>query len=115
MNNRHTKKHYKIREVAEIIGVAATTLRYWEQEFTELSPARTLHNQRNYTPEDLELLQIIHYLLHTKGLKVESAKEYLKHNRQNISKKLQIISKLQGVRDDLQLLLQSLNLRAQKI
>lgn len=112
---RITKRNYKIREVAEIIGVPQSTLRYWEQEFPELSPRRSAHNQRYYSPSDMELLQIIHYLLHEKGLKIDAAKEYLKHNKKNISSKFQIISKLESVRNDLEVLLKSLNLRSQKL
>lgn len=108
MGEKYTKSYYKVREVVEIIGVPATTLRFWESEFPELKPRRTPHNQRLYSPADLELLEIIYYLLYTKGLKVDSAKEYLSHNRKNISKRLDIISKLEEARDELQQLLQSL-------
>lgn len=27
------KKYYKIKDVSELLGVSASTLRYWEQEF----------------------------------------------------------------------------------
>ena len=114
MDTRFTKRYYKIREASEIIGVPQSTLRYWEKEFAELAPRRSAHNQRTYSPEDLEYLQIIHYLLYTKGLKVEAAREYLKHNKKNVSTKLKVISKLEQVRSELEILLQSLNLRAQK-
>ena len=115
MDTRFTKSNYKIKEAAEIIGVPQTTLRYWEMEFNELEPRRSKHNQRYYSPADMELLQIIHFLLHTKGLKVEAAKEYLKHNRKNVSKKLKVIEKLESAKQDLERLLHSLNLREQKL
>lgn len=115
MDTRITKSYYKIREVAEIIGVNQSTLRFWEQTFSELKPRRSAHNQRSYSPADLELLQIIYYLLYTKGLKIEAAKEYLRHNRKNISKQLKINEKLQEVREDLSTLLKALNLRGQKL
>lgn len=115
MDSRLTKNHYKMREASEIIGVPQSTLRYWEKEFSILKPRRSASNQRYYSPSDLELLQIIHYLLHTKGMKVEAAREYLKHNKKNISKKLKVIDKLQEVREDLEILLHSLNLREQKL
>ena len=115
MDNRLTKLNYKIREVEEIIGVPQSTLRYWEKEFPELEPKRSAAGQRNYSPADLELLQIIKYLLYTKGLKLEAAKENLKANRKNISKKLRVISHLESVKEDLELLLKSLNLREQML
>lgn len=115
MDTRFTKSYYKIKEASEIIGVPQSTLRYWEKEFPEISPRRSGSNQRYYTPQDLETLEIINYLLRTKGMKIEAAKEHLKHNKKNVSKRLQVIEKLQKVKSELELLLQSLNLRNQNL
>lgn len=115
MDTSYSKSYYKIREAAEIIGVPQSTLRFWEQEFPELKPKRSTHNQRLYTPGDLEFLQIIHYLLHTKGLKLEAAREYLRHNRQNISRKLKVIEKLERAKGELEHLLKSLNIRNENL
>lgn len=115
MREEFTKRYYKIREVADLLGVPQTTLRYWEREFEGLSPRRSTHNQRFYSPADIELLQIIHYLLHTKGMKIDNAREYLKHNKKNLSRKLDVIDKLESVKKDLETLLHTLNLRYQKL
>lgn len=115
MDTQLTKRYYKIREVAEIIGEAQSTLRFWEKSFPELNPRRSAHNQRFYTAGDIEQLQIIKYLLHTKGLKVESAREYLKHNKKNISRNLEVIAKLEKTRAELEILLHALNLRGKKL
>ena len=115
MNNGATKKYFNIGEVAEILGEPQSTLRYWEKEFSQLKPRRSAGNRRYYTPEDLEILQIIKFLLHVKGLKIENVKEQLKHNKKNISRKLKVIEKLKEVREDLEVLLSSLNLREQKL
>ena len=111
---RYTKKHYKISEVAEIIGVPPSTLRYWEKEFPELNPARTAHNQRLYSQADMHLVEIIHFLLHTQGLKVEAAKESIRTNRKNLSRKMDVIAKLHQIRSELVQLSTALNLRQQK-
>lgn len=115
VDNRITKKYYKIREVADIIGVPQSTLRYWEKEFNSLNPRRSAHNQRYYTPADLEVLQIIYFLLYTKGLKVEAAKEQLRINKKNISKKLNVINKLKEVKEELIHLKSALDLRGNKL
>lgn len=117
MENRDThfsKSFYKIREVAEIIGVPQSTLRFWEQEFPELNPKRGNNNRRSYTPKDLELLQIINYLVKTKGLKIDAAKEQVRTNRNNISKRLDIISSLTEVKNELEILREALSIREQK-
>ena len=41
-----TKNYYKIGEVAEILGIPASTLRFWEKEFTIIKPKRNSKNTR---------------------------------------------------------------------
>ena len=38
--DRFEKKYYKIREVAEILGLPPSTLRFWESRFTIIKPKR---------------------------------------------------------------------------
>lgn len=108
-----TKKYFKIRDVAEFLGVSQATLRYWETEFPEISPSRTPTGLRQYTPLDIENLKIIHYLIKIKGLKMEAAKTQFRQNRSNISQKLKIISELQDLRNELEVMLKSLIKRRQ--
>ena len=70
-----SKQYYKIKEVAEILDVPQSTLRFWEKEFPMIKPIRSSHNIRYYRPQDIELLRIIHYLIKDKGLKIEAARE----------------------------------------
>ncbi len=96
------KEYYKIREVAEIIGVTAATLRYWEGEFdTYLKPTRTASKARLYRPADIRKLRIIHYLVKERKLKIDAAKQYLKSNPQNVSRRLEILDDLRDVRSQL--------------
>lgn len=115
MDTRLTKCFYKISEAAEIIGVPQSTLRFWETEFREIQPRRSAGKQRYYSPADIETLQIIQYLLHVKGMKIDAVKEQMKTNKKNISKRLTLLNKLEKVREDLEVLLHSLNLRGQKL
>lgn len=105
------KKYYKIRDVAELLDVAPSALRYWEQEFPEIKPRRSATNQRYYTPEDIRLLRIIHYLVKVKGLRVEAAKEEMAKNRANVSKRIEAIEILEQTRDELKGLLGALSKR----
>ncbi|MDE7380898.1 MAG: MerR family transcriptional regulator, partial [Muribaculaceae bacterium] len=54
------KKYYKIKDVAEFVGVNPSTLRFWEKEFPEINPMRTASGIRYYTPQDIETLKIIY-------------------------------------------------------
>lgn len=105
------KKYYKIRDVAEFIGVPLSTIRYWEQEFPELSPKRSAKGIRYYSPSDIEILRIIHYLLKTKGLRMDAAKIQMQLNRKNISKKLKVLDELTEVRSELEVMLKTLGKR----
>ncbi len=106
-----TKKYYKIKDVAEILNVSEPTLRYWEREFPEVCPMRSTSNQRYYTPEDIEILRIIYYLVKVRGLKIEAAKEQMRLNKSNITKRMDIINKLLDVKDELQMMLGGLEKR----
>ena len=44
------KKYYKIREVAELTGMAPSALRYWETQFNIIKPKRNAKGSRFYTP-----------------------------------------------------------------
>ncbi len=111
MPSNLTKKYYKIRDVAEILNVSQPTLRYWESEFPEIRPLRSTSNQRYYTPDDIITLRIIYYLVKVRGLKIEAAKEQMRLNRTNITKRMDIIDKLSDVRDELEMILKSLEKR----
>lgn len=65
------KKYYKIREVAEIIGLPISTLRFWERKFTIIKPKRNEHGTRFYTVADLERIRLVAFLVKEKGMKLE--------------------------------------------
>lgn len=102
------KQYYKIKEVAEILDVPQSTLRFWEKEFPMIKPIRSSHNIRYYRPQDIELLRIIHYLIKDKGLKIEAAREQLRSNKHNVSRRVEIIDRLKSVRSELANLLVAL-------
>ncbi len=105
------KDYYKIKDVAELIGVPQSTLRYWEKEFPECSPRRSATNIRYYTPADIETLRIIHFLLKIRGLKLDAAREQLRVNRHNVSRRMEVIDRLGQVREELVNLRKALNIR----
>lgn len=72
-----SKSFYRIREVSSIVGVPAYTLRYWESEFSQLSPQRTESGQRRYTANDLNLCIRLKELLYDRKMKVEAVKAHI--------------------------------------
>ncbi|MCH4156635.1 MAG: MerR family transcriptional regulator [Muribaculaceae bacterium] len=107
--NELDKKFYKISEVAGILGVPASTLRFWEKEFTVIKPKRNDKNTRFYTPEDVETIRMVYFLVKEKGLKLDAAQAEIKHNRHNVSKQSEVIERLQGMKKQLQELQKAFN------
>lgn len=103
------KKYYKISEVAEILGIPASTLRFWETKFTIISPRRNAGGSRFYTTGDIEKIRMIHYLVKEKGLKLEAAQEQLRHNSSGVSRRHEAVERLKNVRSKLNELLTTLN------
>jgi DNA-binding transcriptional MerR regulator len=58
------KLYFKIGEVAQLVGVQAHVLRYWEKEVPALRPGKSASNQRRYRRKDVEIFREIKRLLH---------------------------------------------------
>lgn len=71
------KKYFRVREVAELLGVEAHVLRYWEQEFGAIRPKKSRGGQRIYDRKDLHLLQQVQYLLQVEKFSLQGAKRKL--------------------------------------
>lgn len=103
------KRYYRIREVAELLGLPLSTLRFWESQFTILSPRRNDHGTRFYTPKDIETLRMIHFLVKEKGLKLDAAQEQIRRNQSGVSRRSDAINRLKKMRVELQSMLDALN------
>lgn len=105
-----SKTYFKIRDVAELLSVNQSTLRFWEKEFpTLINPYRNSGGTRYYSPADIENLRKIIYLLKERGLKLEAAKAELTHNRAGVEKRFEVIERLKQMRDEVNQLLNALN------
>jgi DNA-binding transcriptional MerR regulator len=71
------KKFFRIGEVAEFVGVKPYVLRYWETEFSWLSPEKSRMKQRVYSRNDVNLIQLIAGLLHGQRFTIEGARKVL--------------------------------------
>ena len=71
------KLFFRIGEAAEIVGVEAHVLRYWESEF-KLRPQRSASGQRMYRRKDLAKLMKIKSLLHDQGFTIAGARKAIK-------------------------------------
>lgn len=72
------KKYFSIGEVSTICNIKPHVLRYWESEFSQLSPSKRKGNRRYYQSDDLLLVQKIKFLLYEKGFTINGAKQSLR-------------------------------------
>src|SRR5271154_1680403 len=75
------KLYFKIGEVSELLGVEPYVLRYWETEFSALSPKKSGTGHRLYRRKDVELLLRIKHLLYDKKFTIEGARQTLHESR----------------------------------
>ncbi len=95
------KKFYKIGEVAEMLRVPQSTLRFWEKQFTVIHPTRT--------PADIDKIAQIHYLVKFRGMKLDAAQEELRRNPEGVSRQNRAVRRLYSIRERLESLLRSLD------
>lgn len=65
---------FRIGEVAEIVGVKAHVLRFWETEFPHVAPEKSESGQRRYRRQDVAWLLQIKRLRHESQLTVAQAR-----------------------------------------
>lgn len=76
MSELPDKLYFRIGEVAELVGVEAHVLRYWETEF-KLRPHRSSSGQRLYRKSDLARFLRVRQLLHEEGFTIAGARKVL--------------------------------------
>ena len=106
------KLYYSISEVSEITKLKAYVLRYWETEFSQLSPPKNRAGNRTYRKKDIEIILKIKDLLYEKKYTIDGARNCLRgkdsdgsidNNSQGNSDKDKII--LSKIKDELRSIL----------
>ena len=109
------KTYYSIGEVADFLDIPSSTLRYWETQFTILSPSRTPTGRRRYTASDIEKIRKLYFLVKEKGLKLDAAQAELKRNPSNVDNKFRAIERLRTLKGHLQLMIEVIDERLKYI
>ena len=92
------KRYFTIGEVSDLCGVRSHVLRYWEQEFSQLSPQKRRGNRRYYQHHEVILIRKIRTLLYEEGFTISGARNRLDEARGELR-----------LRDELQTVLQILS------
>lgn len=100
-NDKNLKLYYSIKEVAAMINVTESLLRFWEKEVPMIKPKTTGNNVRQYTADDIENIKVLYNLVKVRGFKLAAAKKMLRDNKKGANDNSQIIERLISVRDEL--------------
>ncbi|PIQ19742.1 MAG: MerR family transcriptional regulator [Cytophagales bacterium CG18_big_fil_WC_8_21_14_2_50_42_9] len=92
------KQYYSIGEVAAMLEVAPSLIRFWETEFEMLKPRKSKKGNRLFTPQDIENLRIVYHLVKERGFTIQGAREILKNKSVLTKEKYEIIQSLEKVR-----------------
>ncbi len=99
--DKELKLYYSIGEVAEMLGVSETLLRYWEKEFPTITPKKSGRNIRQYSREDIGQVRLVHHLVKVKGMKLAAARKALRNSKGEVERNMEIVNRLQAVREEL--------------
>ncbi len=95
------KLFYSISEVADLLGVNQSNLRFWESEFKQLKPKRNPKGTRFYSPGDIALIKQIMYLVNEQKLTLEGAKRKLGQKKDTVAKQQEVVERLKLIKAEL--------------
>tara|TARA_B100000767_G_C19550353_1_gene444673 strand:- start:168 stop:596 length:429 start_codon:yes stop_codon:yes gene_type:complete len=81
LNKPIQKQYFSISEVANMIGVNASLLRFWEKEFKQIKPKTNARGKRSYTTKDIEIVRSVYVLVKEQGFTLEGARKALKSRK----------------------------------
>ena len=96
------KLYYSIKEVAQMLNVSESMLRFWEKEIPAIKPKTTGNNIRQYTEEDIENIRVVYNLVKVRGFKLAAARKMLKENKESVDSNAKVMQLLISLRDELQ-------------
>jgi len=93
------KIYYSIGEVAKILMVNPSLIRFWEKEFDIIKPKKNQKGNRFFTTEDIEQLKLIYFLVKEKGMTLKGAKQNLKKNNNKTIENYELTDQLKRIRN----------------
>lgn len=94
-----TKLYYSIGELADMFDVNASLIRFWEKEFEIIKPKKNKKGNRMFTQQDVDNFRIIFHLVKERGFTLQGAKQKLRGNKDDVVKNVEIVDRLQRIKD----------------
>ena len=92
------KLYYSIGEVAEMLDVPISTVRFWEGEFEILKPMKNKKGNRLFTPGDIKNLRIIHRLVKEEGMTLAGTKKKLSEKWDETDHRFEVTESLEKIK-----------------
>lgn len=92
------KLYYSIGEVADMLKVNTSLIRFWEKNFDIIKPHKNKKGNRYFTKEDIDNLKLIYHLVKEQRMTLEGAQKKLSENKQSVSDNYKIIESLTGIK-----------------
>ena len=75
--DKSPKIYYSIGEVASMLSVNTSLVRFWEKEFKQIKPKILNGNRRYFDNKSIDLLKKIKFLLKDQGMTINGVKKIL--------------------------------------
>lgn len=96
------KLFYTVGEVAAEIGESVTLVRFWANKFEDLvKPVRNRKGNRMFTPQGLDVMRKIHFLVKEKGMTLDGAYRRLAAEDTKVGNNVRILESLRNIRAQL--------------
>jgi DNA-binding transcriptional MerR regulator len=92
------KLYYTMGEVAEMLCVSQTLLRFWEKQFDIIKPHKNKKGNRLFSPDDVRNLKIIYHLVKERGMTLAGAGKQLRAGRGGVERDMEIAERLSAIR-----------------
>ena len=81
LNKPIQKQYFSITEVASMLGVNASLLRFWEKEFKQIKPKTNSRGKRLYNTKDIQIVRSVYVLVKEQGFTLDGARKALKSRK----------------------------------
>ena len=100
--NKDLKLYYSVSEVAQMLGVSESLLRFWEKEFPQITPKKAGRGIRQYRKEDIDTLKLIYHLVKEQGMTLQGARQRMEVNNKNqTTSNFELLERLRAIREEL--------------
>lgn len=102
--DKDLKRYYSIGEVATLLDVNTSLIRFWENEFAHIKPNKNSRGDRRFTKDNIEQLRQVYHLVRERGFTLDGARKEIAAASKPRPGKQEIIASLAEVRRRLETL-----------